>query len=235
MTLTRPWFERWTLTACAAAALSCSGSADPLLDPLASRSTVPDAGASSAPDHAQGPALPDDGGQQDAGVTPGSPYVGRGYDFVPDAAAADGSTNETASDESADATTGAPTPPVTTDGGAPLGAVYCPVTFTVDSAFVDGFVYQAVMVGGDAPALGDWNTSAAPRMTAAAAPMLGAWGTSVSLQDGETVHFKFGKTSTDGSTIEWEMLPGGDRALVVVCGGTGTTYAGQYGTLSDGS
>ena len=129
---------------------------------------------------------------------------------------------------SSDATTSDANAPATGDGGTSTDSVFCPVTFNVGGAFVDGFVYQAVMVGGDAPALGGWNTAAAPRMTAEAVTP-GAWTASVSLQDGETVHFKFGKTSTDGSTIEWETLADGDRTLVVSCSASGASYTGQYG------
>jgi hypothetical protein len=227
MASTRSRSGRWSLVATAAAVLSCSGSADPLLDPLASRPVTSDAGTAAAPeqapDQAVSHALPDDGGLE-AADTPGSPYVGRGYDLL-----TDGGSPEADASVSADATLADATAPAAGDGGTRVDSVFCSVTFNVSGAFVDGFVYQAVMVGGDAPALGGWNTAAAPRMTPAGVTP-GAWSASVSLQDGETVHFKFGKTSTDGSTIEWEMLPDGDRTLVVSCSSTGAaSYTGQYG------
>ena len=225
MASTRSRSGRWSLFATAAAVLSCSGSAEPLLDPLANRPVTSDAGGAGseqAPDQAVAHGLTDDSGLE-ASVDPGSPYVGRGYDFVTDGGAPDAPAFELSDATVADATA-APT----SDGGPTVNSVFCPVTFNVTGAFVDGFVYQAVMVGGDAPALGGWNTAAAPRMTAAGVTP-GAWSASVSLQDGQTVHFKFGKTSTDGTTIEWETLPDGDRALVVSCSAGVASYTGQYG------
>jgi hypothetical protein len=120
------------------------------------------------------------------------------------------------------------------DGGPDASAILCPVTFQVDAAFVDGFVFQNVVLSGDAPALGARDPSLAVVMTSIAGQP-GEWSAVVSLVDASTVHFEFGMSGGGGADLTWEgSAATSPRSLVVDCSdGAAVTYVGQYNQGSD--
>jgi hypothetical protein len=152
----------------------------------------------------------------------GGPYVGRGDNFAPPLDAMVRAVTADASVDGAAADSGPATP-----------VDLCPVTFSVTNAFVDGFLFKNVVVGGDVAALGVWDPSKALPMTAGA--QFGAWTLGVPLPDGASIHFKFGLTDATGK-VTWEgTSSSADRTLLVSCAdGDALHYAGEYSALDAG-
>jgi hypothetical protein len=164
--------------------------------------------------------------QASSSSPPGAADVERGDDVTLDAG---GATDGAALDAGPDADAGSF---AEADAWA-ADAGQCSVTFTVTGAIVDGIVFQNVVLGGDAPALGGWDPSQVLKMTASAA--VGTWATTVPLENGTTVHFKFGMTGSGGQ-FAWETDPQDvDRSLAVSCGfGIGASYTGVMNQIPDG-
>jgi hypothetical protein len=164
---------------------------------------------------------------------PGAPLVGRSDNFSPDgggdreAAAAPGLPGAS-SDAAVPIGDAAPQPLV--DAG---GTGTCTLNFTVTNALVDGLYFQNIVLGGDAPALGDWDPAKVVTMNPGST--LGVWSVAPPLEDGTTVHFKFGMSGSTG-VVTWESAPQGtDRSLLVSCGGDAApSYLGQFNQVPDG-
>jgi Starch binding domain len=174
-----------------------------------------------------------DAGADTQAASPGAPLVGRGDNFSPDggsdreAAAASGLPGAS-SDAAVPIGDAAPQPLV--DAG---GTGTCTVNFTVTNALVDGLYFQNIVLGGDTPALGDWDPAKVVTMNPGST--LGVWSLATPLEDGTTVHFKFGMSGSTG-VVTWESAPQAtDRSFLVSCGGDAApSYLGQFNQVPDG-
>jgi hypothetical protein len=230
MPFARRKIARWfplVAAGCAGALVACSGSPDSgLMSPGAPLVAAPDAGS----DASLGAAYPTADGSAETQAA--SSVASRGDDVAFDGSAglADGAPLDAGTD--ADGALLSDVAPADADAAA-ADAGLCSVTFSVTGALVDGIVFQNVVLGGDAPALGDWDPSQVVKMTASA--VVGTWTATVLLPDGTTVHFKFGMTGTGGQ-FAWETDPQDvDRTLAISCAfGVGVSYTGMMNQIPDG-
>jgi hypothetical protein len=234
MPFARRKIARWfplVAAGCAGALVACSGSPDSgLMSPETRLGGTPDGASDASLGTAYQAADGSAEMQAASSATPGPSDVERGDGVALDgsvgaAAPLDAGTDTDATSLSDAAATDAET--------APTDAGLCSVSFTVTGALVDGIVFQNVVLGGDAPALGGWDPSQVVKMTASA--VVGTWTTTVLLPDGTTVHFKFGMTGTGGQ-FSWETDPQDvDRTLAISCAfGVGVSYTGMMNQIPDG-
>jgi hypothetical protein len=232
MPFARRKIARWfplVAAGCAGALVACSGSPDSgLMSPGTLLVGTPDGGS----DASLGtPYAAADGSAETQAA---SSAASRGDDVAFDGSvgAADGAPLDAGTDAGASFLSDADAAAADADT-APADAGLCSVSFTVTGALVDGIVFQNVVLGGDAPALGDWDPSQVVKMTASA--VVGTWTTTVLLPDGTTVHFKFGMTGTGGQ-FAWETDPQDvDRTLAISCSfGVGVSYTGMMNQIPDG-
>jgi Starch binding domain len=219
MPLAKRVIARW-VPLCAGGLVACSGTAGSgLMSPPASVDAGSDASVASVYTAVDG--SPE---TQASSATPGALSGGQG-----DGALIEAGDAGDALDAGTDA---GPSSNAPFDGSA-SDAGTCVVTFTVTGALVDGFVFQTIVLGGDAAALGGWDSTQALKMTMTST--VGTWAIGVPLADGTTVHFKFGMSGTGGQ-FAWETDPQNvDRALVVSCPlEAGDSYIGQMNQIPDG-
>ena len=209
--------------------VACSGSPTSSLSAPAATQRVSDSGVGLTYAGSDGAA----DRQAASPAPPGAPLVAHGDNVSPDGgsdrdAAADPGLPGASSDAAVPVGDGAPRPLV--DAG---GTGTCTVNFTVTNALVDGLYFQNIVLGGDAPALGDWDPAKVVTMNQGST--LGVWSVAAPLEDGTTVHFKFGMSGSTG-VVTWEGAPQGtDRSLLVSCGGDAApSYLGQFSQVPDG-
>jgi hypothetical protein len=225
MPLAKLLIARW-FPVCAGGLVACSGTAGSgLMSPPASVDAASDASVASV--HTAADGSPET--QASSSATPGILSGGQGDSALIGAGDAGAGDTRVALDGGTDA---GPSPDAPIDGSAG-DAGTCVVTFTVTGALVDGFVFQNVVLGGDAAALGGWDSTQALKMTMTST--VGTWTIGVPLTDGAAVHFKFGMSGTGGQ-FAWETDPQNvDRAHVVSCPlEAGDSYTGQMNQIPDG-
>ena len=222
------WFPL-VAAGCAGALVACSGSPDSGLMSPERLGGAPDGGS----DASLGVAHPTaDGSAETQAASSMAPDVARGDDVALDGSI--GALDDAPLDAGTDADAAFLSDAVAANADAAAAdAGLCSVSFSVTGALVDGIVFQNVVLGGDAPALGDWDPSQVVKMTASA--VVGTWTTTVLLPDGTTVHFKFGMTGAGGQ-FAWETDPQDvDRTLAISCAfGVGVSYTGMMNQIPDG-
>src|ERR1019366_8444477 len=157
MPLAKLLIARW-FPVCAGGLVACSGTAGSgLMSPPASVDAASDASVASV--HTAADGSPET--QASSSATPGILSGGQGDSALIGAGDASAGDTRVALDGGTDA---GPSPDAPIDGSAG-DAGTCVVTFTVTGALVDGFVFQNVVLGGDAAALGGWDSTQALKMT----------------------------------------------------------------------